>query len=227
MNIACITYRDWAIDIYEKINEVYKDQHNFLIWKTKNEFDAGALKIFQPDMILWYGWSWIVEDTFVNDYESIMLHPTPLPKYRGGSPIQNQIINGETLGAVSLFRMTKGLDKGDIYQQLPLSLTGTLDEIFLRISDLGFAATCNIIEGNYTLTPQNHSRSTYFKRRTPKDSEITIEELQTESAQFLYNKIRMLNDPYPNAYIKTFDGEKLFLIKAKKSIKLRNNNDES
>ena len=215
MNIACITYRNWAIDIYEKINEVYKDEHNFLIWKTKNEFDADKLKKFKPDLILWYGWSWIVEDAFVNDYESIMLHPTPLPKYRGGSPIQNQIINGETIGAVSLFRMTEGLDKGDIYQQLPLSLTGTLNEIFRRISDLGFSATCNIIEGNYTLIPQDDSQSTYYKRRSPKDSEITQYELQNSSAEYLNNKIRMLNDPYPNAYIKTADGKKLFIIESK------------
>jgi methionyl-tRNA formyltransferase len=215
MNIACITYRDWAIDIYEKINEVYKDEHNFLIWKTKNEFDADKLKKFKPDLILWYGWSWIVEDAFVNDYESIMLHPTPLPKYRGGSPIQNQIINGETIGAVSLFRMAEGLDKGDIYQQLTLSLTGTLNEIFRRISDLGFAATCNIIEGNYTLTPQDDSKSTYYKRRSPEDSEITQHELKNTSAEYLNNKIRMLNDPYPNAYIKTADGKKLFIIESK------------
>jgi len=215
MNIACITYRDWAIDIYEKIYEVYKGEHNFLIWREKEAFNEAALKEFKPDLILWYGWSWIVEDTFVNDYESVMLHPTPLPKYRGGSPIQNQIINGEKIGAVSLFKMDEGLDKGDIYQQLPLSLTGSLDDIFRRISDLGFAATCNIIEGNYTLTPQDHSKSTYFKRRTPKDSEITIEELQTKSSEYLYNKIRMLNDPYPNAYIKTKEGGKLFLISSK------------
>lgn len=215
MNIACITYRNWAIDIYEKINEVYKDQHNFLIWKTKNEFDADTLKKFKPDLILWYGWSWIVEDAFVNDYESIMLHPTPLPKYRGGSPIQNQIINGETIGAVSLFRMTEGLDKGDVYQQLPLSLTGSLNEIFRRISDLGFAATCNIIEGNYTLIPQDDSQSTYYKRRTPKDSEITQYELQNSSAEYLNNKIRMLNDPYPNAFINTADGKKLYIIDSK------------
>ena len=211
MNIACITYRNWAIDIYDKIHEVYKDEHNFLIWREKDAFNAEALKEYKPDLILWYGWSWIVEDTFVNDYESIMLHPTPLPKYRGGSPIQNQIINGEKLGAVSLFRMNEGLDKGDIYQQLPLSLTGTLDDVFRRISDLGFSATCNIIEGNYTLTPQDHSQSTYFKRRTPKDSEITIKELESKTSEYLYNKVRMLADPYPNAYIKTIDGRKLII----------------
>jgi len=215
MKIACITYRDWAIDIYDKIYEAYQKQHSFLIWKTKEEFDADQLKAFQPDLILWYGWSWIVEDIFVNDYNSVMLHPTPLPKYRGGSPIQNQIINGEKLGAVSLFKLNQGLDKGDLYQQLPMSLEGSLNDIFQRISNLGFAATCNIIDGNYTLIAQDHSQSTYFKRRTPRESEITIEELQKESAEYLYNKVRMLADPYPNAFITTSDGKKLIIKEVK------------
>lgn len=215
MKIACITYRDWAINIYNKIYEVYHQQHDFLIWKTKEEFDADQLKAFQPDLILWYGWSWIIDDCFVNDYNSVMLHPTALPKYRGGSPIQNQIINGEKVGAISLFKMNEELDKGDLYQQLPMSLEGSLDDIFQRISNLGFAVSCNIIEGNYTLTPQDHSKSSYFKRRTPEQSEITLEELQNESSQYLYNKVRMLADPYPNAFIRTADGKKLIIKEVK------------
>jgi methionyl-tRNA formyltransferase len=215
MNIACITYRNWAIDIYDKIYDNYKNEHNFLIWRKKDDFDATLLKEFKPDLILWYGWSWIVEETFVNDYESIMLHPSPLPKYRGGSPIQNQIINGEKIGAVSLFRMNEGLDKGDIYQQLPMSLTGTLDDIFIRISDLGFAASCNIIDDNYSSITQDDSKSTYYKRKSPKDSEITLKELETKTAEYLYNKIRMLANPYPNAFIKTADGKKLFFTSSR------------
>lgn len=215
MNIACITYRNWALDIYDKVQNIYNDEHNFLIWRKKDDFDAFKLKEFKPDLILWYGWSWMVEETFVNNYESVMLHPSPLPKYRGGSPIQNQIINGEKIGAVTLFKMNEGLDKGDIYQQLPMSLTGTLDDIFRRISDLGFAATCDIINNNYTLRTQDESKSSYYKRRSTKDSEITLEELKTQSAEYLHNKIRMLNDPYPNAFIKTINGEKLYIIKSK------------
>lgn len=214
MNIACITYRNWAIDIYEKIAQVYHQKHNFLIWKSKSEFDEVKLKEFKPDLILWYGWSWMVDEKFLEDYESIMLHPSPLPKYRGGSPIQNQIINGEKLGAVTLFRMNEGLDKGDIYQQLPMSLEGSLTEIFQRISHLGFSATCNIIEGNYKLEPQDHRDSTYHKRRLPNDSEITLEELLNKPAEYLYNKVRMLADPYPNAYFKTIDGKKIIIKEA-------------
>jgi methionyl-tRNA formyltransferase len=88
--------------------------------------------------------------------------------------------------------MNEELDKGDIYQQFPMSLNGTLKEIFSRISNLGFAATCNVIEGNYTLTVQDESTSSYFKRKSPKDSKITFDELKTKPSIYLYDKIRML-----------------------------------
>lgn len=215
MNIACITYRDWAIDIYEKLQEIFNEEHNFLIWKKRENYNSVKLKEFGPDLILWYGWSWKVEDIFVNNYESVMLHPSPLPKYRGGSPIQNQIINGEKIGAITLFRMNQELDKGDIYHQLPMSLSGSLEDIFKRISDLGFAATCDIINNNYILKSQDESKSSFYRRRSPNESEITIEELKTKSSEYLYNKIRMLTDPYPNAFIKTIDGKKLYIIKSK------------
>ena len=114
------------------------DEHNFFIVKSKQEYNPEKLISFKPDLILWYGWSWIVEDRFVEQYNSIMLHPSPLPKYRGGSPIQNQIINGEEISSVTLFKMNKNLDSGDIYKQLTFSLTGKLDDILKRITTLGF-----------------------------------------------------------------------------------------
>ena len=43
--------------------------------------------------MLFYGWSWKIEEEIYANYMSIMLHPSDLPKFRGGSPIQNQILN--------------------------------------------------------------------------------------------------------------------------------------
>tara|TARA_Y100001973_G_C5183304_1_gene326244 strand:+ start:1718 stop:1879 length:162 start_codon:yes stop_codon:yes gene_type:complete len=42
-------------------------------------------------------------------------------------------------------------------------------------------------------------------------SEITFEEISDNTAEYLYNKIRALQSPYPNAFIKCKDGTKLFL----------------
>jgi methionyl-tRNA formyltransferase len=62
---------------------------------------------------------------------------------------------------------------------------------------------------------QDHSAATFCKRRTPSESEITTEELATKSAEYLYNKIRMLADPYPNAYIVAADGKKVMITAAR------------
>ena len=215
MRIACVTYRSWAIEIYERLEKEFYKKNKFLIFRTKEEFDSEKIKSFDPNIILWYGWSWMVEDFFIDNYTCIMLHPSPLPKYRGGSPLQNQIINNEKKSSVTIFKMTKKIDDGDIYQQISFSLEGSLKKIFSRITKIGFLATRDIINGEYNLTPQKHEEATFFKRREPKDSEITLDEIKKQPALFLHNKIRMLNDPYPNAYILTSDNKKLYILKSR------------
>ena len=66
----------------------------------------------------------------------------------------------------------------------------------------------------YLLREQDHKQATNCKRRKPSDSEITINEIKNNTAEYLHNKIRMLTDPYPNAYIKCKDGSKLYLTKS-------------
>ena len=88
-----------------------------------------------------------------------MLHPSPLPKYRGGSPIQNQLINGEKESAVTLFKIDKGMHTGDIIAQKPFQLLGGLDRIFSYITALGTDLSMNMIRNfnNLELVPQNNS----------------------------------------------------------------------
>ena len=214
MKIACITYRKWAKNIYEKLIYKYKNKCDFLVIYTIDDFDEDRLISFDPNLILWYGWSSIVSENLVTKYNSIMLHPSPLPKYRGGSPIQNQIIRGEKKSAVTLFKMTKNLDDGGIYFQEEISFEGSLNSIFKRITKIGFKGTCKIIDGDYKVVKQNHKYATYFKRRKPEDSEITIEEIKNNSAEYIYNKIRMLDDPYPNAFIMCGDNKKIYIKKS-------------
>ena len=62
---------------------------------------------------------------------------------------------------------------------------------------------------------QTKSIHKIYKRLLPKDSEITIKDLQNKNSNYLYNKIRMLSDPYPNAFIKLKDGKRLIIKEAK------------
>ena len=209
MKVACIGYRDWALRIYDFLEE--RTEHDFMIIASKREYCETKIREFNPDIILFYGWSWIIGGKIIDDYKCIMLHPSPMPKYRGGSPIQNQIINGEKQSAVTLFLMDSGVDTGDIIAQESMSLDGRLSDVLERIYKLGCKLTLKILNDGYTTIKQDDSKSTHYKRRKKSDSEITLDEIKEKSADYLYNKIRMLEDPYPNAFIRTKDGKKLLI----------------
>ena len=113
--------------------------------------------------------------------------------------------------------MNMEMDSGDIVAQEDLSLEGNLDEIFSRMVDAGERLTLDIMNNGLKSVPQDHNQATYCKRRNSEDSQITNEELKNCSAEYLHNKIRMLADPYPNAFIQTVDGKKLYIITAKVS----------
>jgi len=206
-------YRDWSYDLY-KLLETYshldfKDKQ--LIYHSEADELESVVYKYNPEMIFFIGWSWIIDENIIEKYKCICLHPSPLPKYRGGSPLQHQIMNGETESAVTLFEMDNGIDTGDILFQKTISLEGNLSDIFIRIVNVGCIGIREIVNGDYEVVKQDESKATFFKRRTPKMSEITFEEISDNTAEYLYNKIRALQSPYPNAFIKCKDGTKLFL----------------
>lgn len=213
MKIVCVGYRDWAIEIYQRLKVFYGSGHDFIIL-DKQTYSEDLLEQEKPDLVLFYGWSWKIDDSVISDYKCLMLHPSPLPKYRGGSPIQNQIINGETMSAVTIIEMTDKLDAGDILAQEKFSLDGDIKQILEKITRIGTRLTKRIIYGNTTRIKQNENDSTFYKRRLDKDNEITVREILSKDSQYLYNKIRMLGDPYPFAYIKTADGKRLLIKEA-------------
>ena len=212
-NILCVTYRDWACKIYDMLEKSLLE-YDFKIIRDRGSYSDKVIGEFKPDIILWYGWSWIIPQNIVENYDCICLHPSPLPKYRGGSPIQNQIIKNEKMSAVTIFKMNSGIDSGDIIRQLPMSLDGKIEDIFGRMTELGFSATCDFLKNGFDLEKQNEDNATRYLRRKPTDSEITREEIATESAEYIYNKIRMLTDPYPNAYIVDRHGKRVYITSA-------------
>ena len=222
MKIACIGYRNWAIKIYN-ILKIKFPKYNFLILRKKN-FTKKQLKKFNPDLILFYGWSWIIKKDIYENYFCVMLHPSPLPKFRGGTPIQNQIIAGKKISSVTLFKINKILDGGPIIAKKPYSLEGSMSQILARITKIGVTLSIKLINNNYKLKNQNLKNSKIYRRLTPSESEITIKDLKTKTGLYLFNKIRMLQNPYPRAFIKTVDGKKLIInsVELKNSIKKKN-----
>jgi len=208
-NILFCGYREWSKEIFKRLDSYTKKVVN-LIHITKGDDLKKSVDEHSPEFIFFVGWSWIIDKDIIENYNCICLHPSPLPKYRGGSPIQHQIMNGETKSAVTLFKMDEGIDTGDILYQIGINLNGELKDIFDRIIAVGVVGIKNILDRKYTQIKQDDKESTFYRRKTPNMSEIKIEDFNNYTAKELYDKVRALQNPYPNPFIICKNGTKLF-----------------
>ncbi|MEN9880934.1 MAG: hypothetical protein RLZZ308_117 [Candidatus Parcubacteria bacterium] len=233
LKVAFIVYRKWAYDIVlnlekESFFKLFNITPIIITTKEREFNDESFSNLFfvegknndQIEAILsandihiafFYGWSWMVKEPLISKYMCICLHPSPLPKYRGGSPIQNQIIAGEKESAVSLFVMKAGIDDGDILKQKKMSLNGSLQDIFYRITEIGVILTKEVLHDvihNCIVThPQeNLDMNPPHKRRTKDQSIFTVQAVNNLSYGDIFNLVRALDVPYPNFEITTAHG---------------------
>jgi len=224
MDFAYFGYRKWVEDILKNLKPKNHKIDSYTIKETEykeisenivNPKKLKEVNLKKYDACFFYGWSWLVPEEIFKNHDCICLHPSPLPKYRGGSPLQHQIIAGEKDSAVTLFKISSGLDSGPIYYQEKFSLEGPLSLVFDRIVDVGSKLTLQLIEdysnNKIKLVEQNELEATTYKRRKPHESELTPQMLKNMTSIEIFNFIRALDDPYPNAYIQSKEGNKIFL----------------
>lgn len=217
LNIAFVGYREWALKIINnsiKILDKFEINEQVKIIKNKHELSLIDPSKFQ--LIFFFGWSYFVPAHIHRQTNCIVLHPSSLPSYRGGSPLQNQIIEGVNESKISYFLMNSKIDEGDLVYQIPLSLKGNLQEILDRIIEYSppiILAIClqYLFLNKLIKVPQGSNNISLYKRRKPSMSEISLDDFGDFTALELHNKIRSLQDPYPNAYVKCKNGSKLFI----------------
>jgi methionyl-tRNA formyltransferase len=143
----------------------------------------------------------------------IGVHPSLLPKYRGPSPIQSALLNGEKETGVSLFLMDEEMDHGPIIAQRSLAIDDsflTASQLETKLADLGgellLQTLPRFLRGDIVLQPQAESLATYTKKFTAADAYLSPADLsealaggnQTK-ALLLFRKIRAFN-PEPGAW---------------------------
>lgn len=210
--IVFAAYRPWAISVYKKI-KVKKT----LVTSTEDLMSVVSSFDNKILAIVFIGWSTFVSKKIVEKYLCVCYHPSDLPKYRGGSPIQNQIIDGLINTKGTLFKMNNQIDSGPVYKKANLSLKGNIGDIFMNLEKNSFKLISKFVKdlkkkSKLVFFSQDEKKTTIFKRRTPSMSEITVEDLSLMKGNDIYNKIRCLGDPYPNAFFRTSDG-KIILFK--------------
>ena len=116
--------------------------------------------------------------------------------------------------------MDKNIDTGPIIYQEKINIKDIdLEDIFKLITNSGIKGVDFILKKlinneEIPLQPQDDNNATFFKRRNEKMSEILIEDFLKLSSKELHNKIRCLQDPYPNAFISCKDVSILYLKKS-------------
>lgn len=200
--IACS--KKWFLKSLKVKNFLKKK--NVILVTEKKKLSLNYLNKVKPRLIFFPHWGNKISQAILEKYTCICFHTAPLPFGRGGSPIQNLILKNYKKSPVCALKMTKELDAGPIYCKRVVNLSGTLDQIFGRIS-------LKILEMIKTLLkkkikPKKQTGVVYrFKRINKKDSNIKYE----KNIHKIFNKIRMLDSvDYPSAYIK-FNNIKLFL----------------
>lgn len=203
-------YRDWAIAILDGL----RGKHPAVTLRQADtpEKLTALIKGDNPAAVLMAGWSWILPDDEVEKQPIYGLHPSDLPAYAGGSPIQHQIIDGVTESKVSIFRLSPGVDSGPIIGKADLSLTGHLDEIFSRITECGIDLFTDIVTAfpDISETPQPPVTASAIRRLRPEDSRLEKSKIADLTCRDLFNLIRAREDPYPNVFIEDETGRLSF-----------------
>ena len=133
---------------------------------------------------------------------NIVIHESELPKGKGWSPLSWQVLECKDEIPITLFEAQDDLDSGQIYAQSKIKLTG--EELLNEIKEKQGVLTNKMIE-EYILAFPNVSgieqkgESTFYNKRTPKDSDLDI----NKSISDQFNLLRIVdNENYPAFFIK-------------------------
>ncbi|MBG84510.1 MAG: methionyl-tRNA formyltransferase [Phycisphaerae bacterium] len=186
---------DWVLQAFESRQGSLPGKWSYC--STPEELDRILSSGVCPERIFFIHWSWRVSSDLLSSTDCICFHMTDLPFGRGGSPLQNLILRGLDSTMLTALRMTDSIDAGPVYMKRELSLTGSAQQIYMRVSALAMDMALEIIESNPEAIPQE-GEPTMFERRRPSDSELP----NVENMKQLYDFIRMLDaEGYPHAFI--------------------------
>ena len=200
-NIVIATIKEWNINNYFELKKELENEYSFYLISNKDELSLEKIEKINPKYIFFPHWSWIIPENIYKNHECILFHMTDLPYGRGGSPLQNLIINKVYNTKISAIKVSKELDEGDVYLKEDFDISkGSANEIYKNASKLIFKKLIpNILRQNPTPVRQEGD-VVNFKRRTPEQSNIKM--LNDVSIANLYDFIRMLDAPsYPKAYL--------------------------
>lgn len=217
---AIITLSDVSKTItYDGVNKKRWYKFGIDVYETEDiNKEMLLLKKLNPDIIIMCGWRQVLSKKILTipKIGVVGFHPTMLPEGRGPAPIINTLLQGLKEGGVTMFFISEGVDNGDIIAQIPFPINENdhAFEIYKKVISTGKLLISNnlplLVNNQATRVKQNDNDSTVFEKPSLKDNRIDLEK---ESIDQIYRKIKALSNPYQGAYIEK-DGKRLIIWRA-------------
>ena len=137
--------------------------------------------------------NWLLDKALIMP---VNIHYSLLPKYRGASPIQSSILNGDKETGITFMKMSQNMDEGDIIEKFSILIHDSWNKTDLEnaLSDKSVEKIIevlnNIYANNYSLEKQDHDKASYCFKVQKQDS---IVDFNSPSFSIL-NKFRALNE---------------------------------
>ena len=182
----------------------YAEEKGYDVYKpdtVKNGELMPVLEQYQPEVIVVAAYGKILPEYILNypKYGCVNVHASLLPKYRGASPINFVIINGEEKTGITTMLMDKGLDTGDmlLWRETPITSEDNVETLHDRLALIGGELICETLDGlekgTVTRTPQT-GETCYAPLITAETKKLSFNLTKRE----IINKIRGLS-PVPGA----------------------------
>ncbi len=207
--VAVITNKDKPVGRKQILTpppvKVYAESKGIKVFQYDSIRKEGVedLKALKPDLMITCAFGQILSKEILDipTLYTLNIHASLLPKYRGASPINYAILNGEKVTGITIMKTDEGIDTGDelLKKELVINDGETAGELFERLSYLGADCIMQALDlvksGSAEFTKQNHSEATFTKIIKKEDARIDF----TCSAEQIVNKIRAFN-PAPVAF---------------------------
>ncbi|WP_270595960.1 methionyl-tRNA formyltransferase [Anaerococcus vaginalis] len=174
------------------------------------------LKEKNIDYIVVVAFGQLIKEKLLEEYKNkiINLHPSSLPKYRGSSPVQFSLLNGDKKTHASAMLIEKGMDSGDIINQKEVEINDEDDFTSLseKLSKIGseviLESVLNYDDFMKNRIKQDNDKATFTKKITKEMGKIDF----NQSKEEIINKIRAFVE-FPKAYF-SYKNENVKILKA-------------
>ena len=180
------------------------DAHGIpVLQPAKLRLQADEVLAYQPDLIVTCAYGQMIPDVILDApaYGCLNIHPSLLPKYRGGAPVHRAVMKGDEETGVCLMEMVHAMDAGDVFARriVKIDEEDTTETLNLKLEkagcDLIREALPGVVDGTLKGEPQGENY-TLARNIAPEEEKVSF---AAEDVNVIYNHIRGLID-WPIAY---------------------------